>query len=129
MMYSPDRSFLNKLKALDQRLGVKFNGQTFVITYDRGLGSPVNLHAVRRDDGGFRQPDRRDIDFLCQGDMTRQTPRERFDKVSSYMKNFQEEKRRKVREELRDRTKDSKNQLRKAFERVYDSMGIEIPIK
>lgn len=128
-MYSPDRSFLKQLKLLDRRLGVKFNGQNFVVTYDRGHGDPVNIHAVRADSGGFRQPDRRDLEFLCQGDMERQTPRERFNKVSAYMENYQAEKRRKARENLRDLTKDGKNQLRKAFERVYDTMGIGKPLR
>ncbi len=128
-MYSPDRSFLKQLKMLDRRLGVKFNGSNFVLTYDRGHGDPVNLHAVRTDAGGFRQPDRRDLEFLCQGDMERQTPRERFQKVSTYMSEYQQKKRRQARENLRDLTKDNKNQLRKAFERVYDTMGIGIPLK
>ena len=61
--------------------------------------------------------------------MERQTPRERFQKVSTYMSEYQKKKRRQARENLRDLTKDNKNQLRKAFERVYDTMGIGIPLK
>lgn len=128
-MYKPDRAFMRELHILDHRLGVKFNGTHFVITFDRGFGQPVNLHVVRSDAGGFRQPDRRDLDFLCQGDMERQTPEERFQKVSKYMEDYAENKRRQAREKFRDLTKDGKRQLAKAYTRVYDSMGIEVPLK
>ncbi len=117
-MYKPDRVFMRELKLLDNRLGVKFNGSNFVITYDRGHGDPVNIHCVKTDDGGFRQPDKRDIDFVASGDLSRDSVRYKLQGVSKYFADFQEKERRKRKELIRDLTKDGKYQLRNAVDRV-----------
>ena len=131
MDYQPDRSFLNELKRTDKRLGCRFNGQTFVITYERPQGDAVPIMSVRDQAGGFRQPDQRDIVKLKQSDLAREDYREKFmrmGKMSEYLTD-QEKRRRKRKENFRDMTKDSKRQLRRAYERIHETMGVEIPLK
>jgi len=131
MDYKPDRAFLNELKRTDKRLDCRFNGQFFVIRYDRPCGGSVPIMSVRGENGGFRQPDQRDIMKLKASDLAREDYREKFTrmgKMSEYLTD-QEQRRRKRKENLRDMTKDSKRQLRRAYERVHETMGVEIPLK
>ena len=131
MDYQPDRSFLNELKRTDPRLDCRFNGQTFVITYERPCGGSVPIMSVRGEGGGFRQPDQRDIMKLKASDLAREDYREKFmrmGKMSEYLTD-QEQRRRRSKENLRDMTKDGKRQLRRAYERVHETMGVEIPLK
>ena len=120
-MYIPDRTFMKEMKQLDSRLGVKFNGNHFVITYDRGHGEPVNVHVVKGDDGGFRQPDRRDMEALHEGDMSKQRLKDRLDRVSKYYEDTRENLKKKFRQELKDRTKDDKIQLQQAFAKAANA--------
>lgn len=115
---SCNNSFLRDLRLLDRRLGVKFNGNNFVITYDRGCGNTVNLLNVKEDDGSFRQPDLRDIKALYDGDMSRIPPEEHFRKVAYYMDQARKMDKQKRKEFIRDLTKDNKIQLRQHFEKV-----------
>jgi hypothetical protein len=111
-----DRVFLKDLKRLDERLGCKFNGSHFVITYDRGYGKPVNIQLIRDDAGGFRQPNRYDIEFVAGGDLAREPMKHRLQRISRYMEDFEASERKKRREVIRDMTKDGKHQLKKAFD-------------
>jgi len=52
----------------------------------------------------------------------------RMGKMSEYLTD-QEQRRRRSKENLRDMTKDGKRQLRRAYERVHETMGVEIPLK
>ena len=116
--YKPDRTFISNLHRLDKRLGVKFNGQHFVITYDRGYGEPINILVIKSENGGFRQPDRRDLNKLNQGDMSKQRFRDYWDRISKHFYDFREGKRAKTKEFFRDLTKDNKIQLGQAFGRL-----------
>jgi hypothetical protein len=107
----PDPSFLKKLKMMDRRLGTKFNGKHFVVTYDRGYGEPVNVHRVKMDNGGFRQPDNRDLEFIKSGDLTNKGIKERLNELSYHSASIREKMREQAKSEIRDMTKDNKRQL------------------
>lgn len=116
-----DRSFLRDLKNLDKRLDAKFNGNHFVITYERGHGEPVNILRVRGEDGGFRQPDRRDLAIIKGGDLEDEKMETRLRKAAYKAEQQRLNERRKVKEMIRDRTKDDKLQLAKAITRLSNS--------
>lgn len=112
----PDRSFLKDLRLLDKRLGVKFNSQNFIITYDRGHSEPVNVLLVKRDDGGFRYPDKRDLIALRKGDLAGgDSMHIRLKKMAYASEQIRADIRRKHHDNIRNMTKDDKNQLAKAF--------------
>jgi len=117
MDYKPDRSFLNELKRTDKRLGCRFNGQTFVITYERPTGGSVPIMSVREENGGFRQPDQLDIMKLKASDLAREDYREKFNRMGKMSEHLteQEKARRKRKETFRDMTKDNKISLKQAF--------------
>lgn len=115
--YKPDPAFTKELKRTDPRLGCRFNGQFFVITYERPQGGSVPVMSVRNDKGGFRPPDPRDIQKLKESDLSREDYREKFKrmgKMSEYLRD-QAERKAKRKAEIRDITKDSKIQLHQAF--------------
>lgn len=123
MDYRPDRAFLNELKRTDKRLDCRFNGEFFVIQYERPHGGKVPIMSVRGADGGFRQPDQRDIMKLKECDLAREDYRTKFmrlGRMSEYISE-QEKSRRKRKEMLRDLTKDSKIQLRNAFAKAANT--------
>ena len=131
MDYKPDRSFLNELKRADKRLDCRFNGKFFVLTYERPCGGSVPIMSVRGENGGFRQPDQRDIMKVKESDLSREDYREKFmrmGKMSEYIKE-QTERKQKRAAEIRNMTKDGKRQLRRAYERVHETMGVEKPLK
>lgn len=112
----PDRAFVKELKLIDRRLGVKFNGSHFVLTYDRGHGDPVNVALVKRDDGGFRQPDRRDLEHIKGGDLAQGDKMDiRLKKMAYASEQMRRQIRAQSRQNIRDMTKDGKHQLAKAF--------------
>lgn len=130
-----ERSFLKDLKSMDRRLGTKFNGRNFVVTYDRGHGEPVNIHLVKAGDGGFRQPDRRDLEIIKGGDlecgdsMTHRLQRRAY--ASECMRR---DMRRKAHEEIHAMTRDNRRQiintvLRKANERKANSTFRRVELK
>ena len=108
----PDRSFMRDLKNMDRRLGCKFNGQNFVITYDRGYGEPVNVLLIKRDDGGFRHGTSRDLEVLRGGDLASGESMDlRLKKLAYASYEIRETLKRKHRENIRNMTKDDKNYL------------------
>jgi len=116
----PDHVFLRDLKTLDKRLDVMWNRdiERFVITFKRATGDPVSLFVVKRDeDGGFRQPDNRDILFLKRHDLSRTSLNAYLNEISAYMEGYREKKRREAAENFRDMTKDDKIQLAKVMAR------------
>jgi len=117
MDYRPDRSFVNELKRTDKRLGCRFNGQFFVVTYQRPQGDSVPIMSIRGEDGRFRQPDNRDVIKLKESDLAREDYREKFLRRSKMSEAIRDEKikRMKRKEYFRDVTKDNKIQLRNAF--------------
>jgi hypothetical protein len=115
----PERSFLRDLKNMDRRLGCKFNGQNFVVTYDRGYGEPVNILLIKRDDNGFRQPTGRDLEILKGGDLAQGESMDlRLKKIAYACYEMQEQTKKKHRENIRDWTKDDKNYLMDKIGRI-----------
>jgi hypothetical protein len=111
-------SFMRDLKNLDSRLGVKFNGEHFVVTYKRAVGE-VNLHRIEGDNGGYRQPDRRDLELLAMSDKARgDNPKVKLQKAAYAAECRRRERAEKMSGEIRDMTKDGKNQLRRSFEQA-----------
>ena len=108
----PDRGFMKKLKSMDRKLDCTFNrvNERFVITYARATGEPAIIFgvAIKED---FRQPDERDLNFLASGDLTRSSMRNSMERTAKYMEDYRAEHDRKRKENLRDLTKDGKNQL------------------
>lgn len=120
-MITPDRGFMKNLKNLDKRLDCVFRKEHghFVITYDRGYGEPVNLCMVKTDDGGFRQPDMREIQFLSAGDMNNKRIQDKLAETAKYMYEIREHDERKRREFIRERTKDDRIQLMSAYNMMH----------
>jgi hypothetical protein len=120
-MIKPDRGFMKSLKLMDKRLSCVFRKEHehFVITYDRGYGEPVNLHLVKRDDGGFRQPDNRDLQFISDGDMNNRRVQDRLQEVAKYLQDTRDHDAQKRKEFIRDKTKDDKIQLMSAFNMAH----------
>ena len=107
-----DRGFLRELRLIDKRLSIKFNGSNFVITYDRGHGDPVNILRIKQEDGSFRQPDRRDLELLKQGDLASgESMDTRLRKLAYASYEIRETLKRKHRENIRNMTKDDKNYM------------------
>jgi hypothetical protein len=119
-MVNPDRSFMRQLKELDRRLNCVFRPEHehFVITYDRGHGEPVNICMVKAEDGGFRQPNRTDLDFVFSGDLERMSKAEFFQRASKYSADYALKMERNRRDTIRGATKDDKIQLMNAYNRA-----------
>ena len=123
-MLSPDRSFVRELRNIDRRLGVKWNGLHFVITYNRGYGEPVNILQIKAENGAFRQPDQRDLIRLREGDLASgETMDARLRRLSYISEQARDRLREKTRTDIRDMTKDNKNQLQRAFREVANTGG------
>ena len=114
----PDSSFVRQMGMLDKRLGIKFNGTRFVITFTTERHGEVNIWTVVGEKGEFRQPDQRELDMLRDSDIERIGPEERFNLALAYMQHYGVERKRVVKEEIRDRTKDDKIQLAQGFAKV-----------
>ena len=116
-MYRPDSVFMGRLRALDKRLGCKYDGTHghFVVNYQRAYGQPVPVFAVMNDSGGFRQPDNRDLNFLSSGDLEREDMKTKLQKSSLYMERVREKSKKDAHDSFRDATKDDKIQLTNAF--------------
>lgn len=117
---TPDRSFMRDLKSMDRRLDLKWNGQFFVVTYDRGYGSPVNISAVKNEDGTWRQPDRRDLDFILSGDLERTRPQDHLARVAQYMDAVRARDKEKAKDLIKHCTTDGKIQLMRAMSQLYN---------
>lgn len=115
-MPSIDRSFVKDLKSLDKRLSAVFNGEHVVIKYDRGHGEPVNILRVRGEDGSFRQPDKRDLMVIKGGDLAEGPKMDlRLREAAYKAEQIRLRDKQKAHENIRDMTKDGKNQLIKAY--------------
>lgn len=117
----PDWSFMKQLKALDSRLGVKFNGEHFVVTFQRPGQAEYNVWKVVDERGGFRQPDQRELEMLRESNLERIGPDERFNLAREYMERFRSDARERVKDEVKGMTRDSRIQLVQAFRRVAGS--------
>ncbi len=107
-----DRSFKRDLKNIYGRLDTKFNGQHFVVTYDRGHGQPVNILRIQGEGGSFRQPDKRDLIVIKGGDLAEGPKMETRLREAAYRaEKQQEDAKRKAHENIRDMTKDDRRYL------------------
>jgi hypothetical protein len=116
-MYTVPTTFSKILQSADQRLGCRFEPalERFVITYQRPVGAPIPLMVVETEDKGFRWPEQRDIDFLQRWDMENMRLKDRLAMVTNYMERYQEQQRRRTRDNHRHMTIDGKIQLMNAF--------------
>jgi len=123
IMYTPDRVFTKDLKRLDNKLGCYYNPdhEHFVITYDRPVGKPAEIMMVENQDGAFRQPDKRDIDTLCEGDIHRTDIKTRLRKGAAYMENYRNKQEENIRASMREATLDDKIQLRNTYAKATNS--------
>lgn len=114
----PDWAFMKRMKAMNPRLGIKFNGTHFVITYLTDRYGEVNIWKVVGEKREFRQPDQREIDMLEGSDIEKVDPKENMNLVDMYMKKYKEDARTHARQEIRDMTKDGKVVLAQAFGKI-----------
>lgn len=116
-MYTPDRSFMRKLKEISPDLGCKYEPghEHFVITHRRVIGDPVPILLIESDDGGFRHPDQRDINKILASDTHRVPVKDRMRALAKYLEEDRARKRASARDEIRNMTKDDKIQLTRAF--------------
>ena len=121
--YRPDRTFVKDLGRLDKNLGCHYESdhQHFVVTYKRSVGGAVPLFAVKRDDGGFRQPDKRDIERLKESDIERESPQERMQRASKYMSDVREVDRKRGKDDIRNMTKEGSIQLQNVINKASGS--------
>lgn len=119
----PDRFFMKSLKDLDRRLGCRFREdlERFVITWERFYGPPDEIMVVSKP--FFRQPDKRELLFLCEGDLHRTDMRERLELSSAYFHEFRKKEEEFQADEIRNMTKDDKIQLADAFRKTYNTGG------
>ena len=119
-MYQPNRMFMDRLKTLDKRLGCKFvkSHSHFVVDYQRAFGQPVPIFMVKGDKGEFRQPDKRDLDFLLSGDLTKEDMKTKIQKSALYMERVREKKQKDAADNIRNATKDGKIQLSNAIAKI-----------
>lgn len=119
-MYKPDRYFMRRLQELDKNLGCEYNQNTerFNVTFKRATGQPVPIIQVNSEDGGFRQPDQRELSILGESDLARVDMKDRLNKASKYMFDYREKKEREARDNIRNLTKDGKHQLKRAVGRI-----------
>lgn len=119
-MYKPERHFMRRLQELDKNLGCEFNRNTqrFNVTFKRATGQPVPIIQVNSENGGFRQPDQRELNILGESDLQRIGMKDRLNKASKYMFDYREKKAKEAKLNLKDMTKDGKHQLKRAVGRI-----------
>ncbi len=117
----PDRFFIKQLKELDPRLGIRFREDLdrFVVTWEKIYGPPDEIMVVSKP--YFRQPDRRELMFLCSGDLHRTDMRERLQKTAHYFEKHRSDEEAMQRDEIRNMTKDDKIQLSNAFRKTFNT--------
>jgi hypothetical protein len=117
----PDWNFMKQLKAVDKRLDVKFNGEHFVITQQTEKYGAVNIWKVVDERGGFRQPDRRDLEMIKESNIENVSPDEKFNLVTAYMERFKKDERDREKDNSRHVVLGNKIQLAQWFNRNYGS--------
>jgi hypothetical protein len=111
---------MERLKAISPDLGCKYEPghEHFVITHRRPIGQPVPILLIEGDQGEFRHPDQRDIKKILESDTHRVPVKDRLKVVAKYMEDDRAKKRKAVKDEIRERTKDDRRQLTRAFARA-----------
>jgi len=120
-------SFMRGLKSMDRKLDCVFHPgiEKFIVTYKRATGAavPIARLAGREDNGEFRQPCERDLEFIKSGDMTNTTINEKLNKTARYMEGFREKAKKDAKEQIRYRTLDDKIQLTEAAKAIDGGGG------
>jgi len=119
-------SFMKDLKLMDRKLGCMWNpdNKKFIVTYERATGGSVPIATLAGvENGAFRQPNPKDLEFIKSGDLSNDTIKNRLDRTAAYMEKVREDQKRKASEEIREMTKDSKIQLTQAAVRVAGGKG------
>ena len=121
--YTPNIFFMKQLKELDQRLGCRFREdlQRFVITWEKIWGENDEIMVVSK--YYFRQPDRRELLVLCDGDLHRGDMRDRMNKTAAYFEDYRERQDKNVADDFRNLTKDDSIQLQNTFRKTYNTGG------
>jgi hypothetical protein len=125
-MPSVNPSFMKDLKSMDRKLDCIWNpdNKKFIITYERAMGGCVPIATLAGiENGEFRQPNQKDLEFIKSGDLSNDSIKNKLNKVASYMENVREEQKRKAKQEIKAMTKDSKIQLQQAAVRVAGGKG------
>ena len=122
--YSPDRTFVKRLKQLDPRLGCKFRTdlRKFAITFDRVVGPPAEVLIVNNN-GGFRQPDERELKVLNDGDLQKTDIRTRLDRADNYMRDYRKKQEKEISDRIDLATKDDRIQLKNAYRKSFNTGG------
>ena len=122
-MYKVDRTFRQKLKAIDRRLACTYNPdhEHFVITYQRAWGDPVPIMSIEGPGGCFRQPNEKDLEFICAGDMENMTLNERMNMTAFHFERTREQTRKQSRDLVRQLTRENRRQLMPAFARLTNA--------
>lgn len=114
----PDRGFIRKLKEISQKLDCEFSREygKFVITAKGEISGRYELFMVEGDEGGgFRYPDNRDIAMVRKADRYVKSRRQRIREAEEYMRTHREKENKRESDEIRNRTKDDKIQLARAY--------------
>lgn len=124
-MYTPDRAFVAKLKALDPKLNCEYRPsiERFVITYERPYRGPAIVHSIRGPFGEFRHPDERDIKILQDGDLHNPKVRTEILELADYYDRLRATKEKYRRDEMRHMIRDCRRQLLPAFARAGNTGG------
>lgn len=115
---TPDRVFVRDLRTFDHKLKIEFDrhARRFVIVRVMPWGAPYLIWVIEAEDGGFRQPDQRDLKALYLADLWRHGGvKERIIKGEQKILDNQVKEEKHAEDTLRDATKDDKLQLRKTF--------------
>ena len=115
----PDSAFMKQLKAVDRRLDVKFNGEHFVVTQKTEKYGDVNIWKVVNEQGGFRQPDRRDLEMIRGSNIENVSPNEQFNLSTAYMERFKEDERERERFNTRSVVTNNRLQVAQWFNKYF----------
>lgn len=123
-----DRGFLKKLKRIDPGLDCEFDRKfgKFVIYQTGKISGRVPLAVIEGNEGGgYRYPDNRDIILIHEADMyyKGQELKDRVRRGEESMLAAKREEERKIREEIRDVTKDDKIQLMRSYHQTFNMGG------
>lgn len=119
----PDRFFMKQLKKLDPRLGCRFREdlERFVLTWEKFHGPPDEIMVVSKP--YYRQPDRRELLLLSEGDLHRTDMRERLEISAAYFEDYKKKEKAMQADEIRNMTKDDKIQLSNTYRKVFNTGG------
>jgi hypothetical protein len=115
--------FLKDLKAYNKDLDCKFCRKRgrFVLTHKGDLSGEYEVAIVEGDEGGgYRYPDNRDIRTIYEADRYHRSRKQRERESAEYMRKYRDDEDNREASEIRDRTKDGRRQLMKAYTKAYN---------